>query len=270
MYSINYGQVMSMDINKTEELNLAVAKAVQHNGGNTIGLLSEKTLHSALKFYFCEDSSCHEIKFNGYVADILINNGDLPHIMEIQTKYAYRLAKKLNAYGEDIDVTVVIPIMTEKKICWIDPVSGNVTLPRKTPKHRNAFHALCEMYGIRDYICKNNITVCIVLLKCTEYKLCDGYGDSKKIHATKYDIVPEEMVDEIWLSEMCDFDIFRVFDDNVRFTCDEFAKAAKMTVGDARYAMLTLVKIGLIEECGKNGRKKLWRYTPNFTNKQHN
>lgn len=260
MYLINHRWVMSMDINKTEELNIAVAKAVQHNGGNTIGLLSEKTLHSALKFYFHDDVSCHEVKFNGYVADIFIDKGTRPHIIEIQTKYAYRLAKKLTAYGDDVDVTVVIPVITEKRICWTDPHTGDMTSPRTAPRHNNVFHALCEMYGIKDYICKKNITVCIVLLKCTEYKLFDGHGSSKKVHATKYDIVPEEIVDEIWLSELCDLEIFRLFDDDVQFTCNEFAKMAKMTVNDARYAMLTLVKLGLIEECGKDGRKKIWRY----------
>lgn len=249
-----------MDINKTEELNRAVSKALQRNKGNTIGLLAEKTLHSSLKFYFCDDETCHEIKFKGYVADIFSDKQTPPHIIEIQTKYAYRLTKKLAAYGNDADITVVIPVWIDKKIQWIDPETGQMSAKRHTSRKYNIFHSLCEMYGIREYLCRKNITVCVLMLKGTEYRLRDGYGKAKKTHATKYDIVPEEIEDEIWLSESSDFDIFRINELCKEFTSDEFAKASKMTCDDARHALLTLSYLNITEECGRCGRKKLWRY----------
>lgn len=250
----------NMDISKTEELNLAVNKALQYNKGNTIGLLAEKTLHSSLKFYFCDDETCHEVKFKGYVADIFLGSQTPPHLIEIQTKYAYRLAKKLAAYGDDADITVVIPVWVDKKIQWIDPETGEMSAKRSTTRKHNVFHSLCEMYGIREYLCRKNITICVLMLKGTEYRLCDGKGKSKKIHATKYDIVPEEIEDEIWLSELSDFDIFRIDKFCGEFTCDEFARETKMLKNNARRAILTLSYLNIIEECGKCGRKKLWRY----------
>lgn len=252
-----------MDISKTEELNLAVNKAVQRNKGNTIGQLSEKTLHSSLKFYFCEDETCHEVKFKGYVADIFLSNQTPPHIIEIQTKYTYRLAKKLAAYGNDADITVVIPVWIDKKIQWINPETGDMSTKRRTSRKYNVFHSLCEMYGIKEYLCRKNITVCVLMLKGTEYRLCDGYGKANKIHATKYDIVPEEIDGEVWLSELSDFDTFCIDELRGEFTSDEFAKASKMLLDDARRAILTLSYLNIIEECGKKGRKKLWRYKIN-------
>lgn len=262
MYPNKVYERSDMNISKTEELNLAVKKAVQRNRGNTIGLLAEKTLHSSLKFYFCDDETCHEIKFKGYVADIFSGSQTPPHIIEIQTKYAYRLAKKLEAYGDDADITVVIPVWLDKKIQWIDPETGDMSTKRSTSKKHNLFHSLCEMYGIKEYLCRKNITVCVLTIKGTEYRLCDGYGKDRKKHATKYDIVPEEIDDEIWLSELSDFDVFRIKELCGEFTSDEFAKCSKMSINDARYAVLTLSKLNIVEECGKKGRKKLWRYKP--------
>ena len=36
----------------------------------SIGLLGEKVLHAGLKFYFEPNSDFHEVKVNGFVADI--------------------------------------------------------------------------------------------------------------------------------------------------------------------------------------------------------
>ena len=46
-----------------------------------IGTLSEKTVHAVLKHYLVPIEQCHEIKCNGYVADIM-HDGE---IIEIQT-----------------------------------------------------------------------------------------------------------------------------------------------------------------------------------------
>ncbi|MBE5818012.1 MAG: hypothetical protein E7312_03050 [Clostridiales bacterium] len=248
-----------------EEQNIQLAKAVNtailQNKGNTIGLLSEKTLHSALKFYFCPDVSCHEIKFKGCVADVLINDVGYPHIFEIQTKQAWRLAKKLNAYQNDADVTVVLPLFRQKLIRWIDPQTGEVSEPHKSTRPKNIFSALREIYGIRQFICAPNVSVCILLMNGIEYKLLDGYGSNKKRRASKYDIIPEEILEEIWISEEADLCVFKLKElSDKEFTAREFAKAASLRLEEARWAMLALKALGLIEECGKRGRLKLWRY----------
>lgn len=46
----------------------------------SIGLLGEKVLHAGLKFYFEPNSDFHEVKINGFVADICNAEG----IIEIQ------------------------------------------------------------------------------------------------------------------------------------------------------------------------------------------
>ena len=42
---------------------------------NEIGILNERTLHAALKRYYEPDTSCHEVRYKGYVADVLNAQG---------------------------------------------------------------------------------------------------------------------------------------------------------------------------------------------------
>ena len=61
---------------------------------NSIGTLSEKTLHAVLKQYFDGDESHHEIKVGSYVADIVNEKG----IIEIQTRNFNKLRNKLERF----------------------------------------------------------------------------------------------------------------------------------------------------------------------------
>ena len=139
-------------------LNEALMLASFNRKTETIGVLAEKTLHSVLKYYFCSDSLLHEIKFKGYVADILEErNGNVPLIVEIQTKQAFRLAKKLASYADDAEIIIVLPVICEKTIALRSAVTGEIVSTRKSPKHPNIYHALKEAYGIREYINNRNI-----------------------------------------------------------------------------------------------------------------
>ena len=62
--------------------NAAVARALlRKREGGGIGMLGEKTLHSALKFYYEPNVLSHEQKTLGYFADVKIEEG----IIEVQT-----------------------------------------------------------------------------------------------------------------------------------------------------------------------------------------
>ncbi|MBR1563704.1 MAG: hypothetical protein IJ645_10920, partial [Ruminococcus sp.] len=84
---------------------------------NGIGTLGEKTLHAVLKTYFEPDPDSQEIRVGSFVADICCENG----IIEIQTRQFYRLVKKLEAFLEYADVTVVYPLCPVKYVRWHDP-----------------------------------------------------------------------------------------------------------------------------------------------------
>ena len=79
---------------------------------NKVGLLSEKTLHATLKYYFEPDKRYHEQKIGMHYADICRDG----QIFEIQTRSMNRLRDKLRAFLEEYRVCVVYPIPAEKTI----------------------------------------------------------------------------------------------------------------------------------------------------------
>ena len=97
---------------------------------NGIGTLSEKTVHSVLKYYLEPDTSFHEVKTGRYVADIRTPDG----IYEIQTRQFNKLRNKLEAFLPEYSVTVVYPIPHIKYLRWIyrsegsDPLSSQGSL----------------------------------------------------------------------------------------------------------------------------------------------
>ena len=98
-----------------EKFRNACDKVINHERQrNGIGTLGEKTLHAVLKNYYEPFGENQEIKIGGYVADIVGENG----VIEIQTRNFNKLLKKLEAFLEFCDVTVVYPMPALKYLRW--------------------------------------------------------------------------------------------------------------------------------------------------------
>ena len=86
-----------------------------------IGTYKEKTLHSVLKSFMCDDRDMHEVGIGDFVADALV--GDT--LIEVQTGGFYPLKKKLAYYltktGKNI--RLVCPMAVQKRVIWISPES---------------------------------------------------------------------------------------------------------------------------------------------------
>ena len=94
--------------------DLARNSAHSDEQSSEIGTLSERRLHSVLKFYYESDQNLHEIKVGRFFADILTGK----QIIEIQTGDLGRLGKKLDVFLKEHNVTVVHPMA---KNCVITP-----------------------------------------------------------------------------------------------------------------------------------------------------
>lgn len=242
------------------EFEEALRLAALREKEETIGELAEKTLHCVLKYFFCADSSCHEVKLNGYVADILEeqDNGE-QLITEIQTRQVFRLSRKLAAYGRQAQVRIVLPVVCNKRIVIKDSVTGEVVSSRMSPQHQSIYHAVKELYGIREYIGHDNIMVYAVLINAIEYKLYASATAGKRLKYERADIVPTEMLSMCVLKDKSAYAKLVPFEENVSFTAGELAKIEKIPLQTARQALLVLKTVGVVEECGKQGRKKLWK-----------
>ncbi len=228
-----------------------IGKERERNG---VGTLGEKTLHAVLKRYFEGESGSFEVKVGSFVADIVNEKG----IFEIQTRGFERLRGKLDAFLAKDDVTVVYPVAHTKYLCWIDRETGEISPRRKSPKTGTVFSALDEMYKIKFSLRSPNLHFCFVLLELTEYRRLDGWSRDKKKGSTRFERIPDALVDEVWVEGARDYAKLVPEGLGEEFTVKEFAKAAGLGARAAQNAVSVLKYVGAISQSGKRGNAYIY------------
>ncbi|WP_295151558.1 hypothetical protein [uncultured Ruminococcus sp.] len=216
-----------------------------------IGTLGEKTVHAVLKEYYGGGDESKEIAVGGFVADVVCEDG----IVEIQTRALYRLDRKLTALLPLCRVTVVYPVEQEKYLLTIDPDSGELLSRRKSPKKMGVWHGIAELYSIRGHLTDENLTVRLPLLTVEETRL-PAAGRYKR--AKKLDKLPLSITDEPVLHGAEDYAALLPEGLPDKFTAAEMAKLCRINAETARKCIGTLRAAGVLRECGKRGRCKLW------------
>lgn len=241
-------------------------------GEKGIGTLSEKSVHSVLKYYFAPDESFHEQKIGTFVADICIDG----EIYEIQTKQFYLMKRKLEYFLKEHEVTIVYPVSLENTLHWVecdadidtsinsladltDSKNRRITTSRKTRKKGMPYLFFHELYGIKDFLHHPNLHFILAIMATEEYRLLDGYGPQKKIRATKTDKVPIELLDLITIRKPEDYK--QLLPDGLpeEFTSDIFAKKAGIGRSLAGTALNILYEMKVVERIGKQGNAYVYR-----------
>jgi len=220
-----------------------------------IGTLSEKHIHKVLKLYFEPREECHEVEYLGSIADIKNENG----IIEIQTRAFDRLTPKLEKFLPELPVTVVYPLIIKKSIVWLNPETGEFGEPHKSPRAGRLSDALPELSKLAKFIPHANLTVKLVLLSATEYKMLDGWDKTKKRGATKLDNTPDEINGIIDLVSLEDYK--RLIPEKLgeSFTAAQFNKAAALRGRRAYFALKFLLNLGLLERELGEGRAYVYK-----------
>lgn len=219
-----------------------------------IGTLSEKTVHAILKNYYEPDQDNHEVALEGYVADIYNDNG----IMEIQTGNFNKMREKLSVFLNLYPVTIIYPMPCDKWVSWIDEQTGVVSKKRKSPKRWNCYYAFYEMYKIKEFLNNPNIRFKIVLLDMEEYRLLNGWNDTKKRGSTRYDRIPLGIREEITIEQIEDYIQFVPFDIEGGFKSSDFAKYAGIDIDTARQVLHILNHVGAVRRTGKTGNAHIY------------
>ncbi len=228
--------------------------ALQEQCKTSIGTYGEKSVHAILKRYVQPDTRFHELPVAGFIADVCF--GD--EIYEIQTAHFYSLRKKLDAFLQEYQVTVVYPIPYVKWICWTDPNTGEVAERRKSPKKGRAQYIFPELYRLRNYLQHPKLRFCIMLLDMEECRLLDGYGEQRKKHGTKHDRIPLRLERELWLCQPSDYRQLLPEGLPEAFTAKEFAKAAGVPLKTAQTGLLILTDLDIVKRIGKAARSYLY------------
>ena len=219
-----------------------------------VGTLGEKPVHKTLKYFLEPDRKRHEIKYNSFILDVM-RDGEA---FEVQTRAFDRLVPKLEGLTEHFRVTVVYPVIRERRLIWIAPEDGTAHPPRKVSKKRKISDILPELSKIKDFIGNENLTIRIYVISADEYRMLDGYGAEKKKRATKYTIIPTDIfeVRELCSREDCRMLIPEKLTET--FTAKQFYSAIGMRGRRACFALDLLRNFGLIKIVGKLGNAYLY------------
>lgn len=218
-----------------------------------IGTLSEKRLHRVIKSYVSEDSSSYELPVGKYVADVF-KDGE---IYEIQTGSFQRLLPKLSYYLEQTpySVTVIHPVIRNKRIIRIDPETGEILRSSLSPSHGSAADLLVQLFHVRDLLPNERIKIKLLLIDAEEYR----YSERVKYRRTgAYDseLFPISLISESDLSWAEDFRQF-LPQGTDSFCASDYSAFIKKK-GRKLYSCLNLLCSVDILQREKDGRKYIY------------
>lgn len=243
-----------------KQLFQQVCEKVLNSGQKSkgIGTLGEKSLHAILKNYFEPVEDNHEIKVGGFIADIAGEKG----IVEIQTRQFNKLRRKLEAFLSETEVTVVYPIAHVKWLVWIDEETGETTKRRKSPKRGKPCDILYELYKIKSFLQNPALHFCIVMLDIVEYRSLNGWSEDKKRGSMRYDRIPTELADEIYIYGPDDYGQLIPEGLEKQFTSKEFMKSSGLSLSASQTALNVLHSVGAVARVGKQGNRYIYEKAP--------
>jgi len=227
----------------------------QENGASGIGTLGEKPLHAVVKHYLAVNPSWHEQKIGRHVVDIFTGE----HIYEIQTRQFNKLRAKLDALLPQYPVTIVYPIPARKWLVWLDPQNGELTRPRLSPRRGRFNDVFFELYRIKSHLSDPNLSLLILQIDLEEYRLLNGWSRDRKRGSWRNDRLPLNLEDELFIEGPDAYHRLLPADLPDCFTSAGFAKAVRMSDRRAQTALNVLLSLGVVEVCGKEGRRRLYR-----------
>ena len=220
-----------------------------------VGGLAEKSVHKILKLTLEPNTSMHEVKFLGSIADIKNGEG----IFEIQTKNHHTLIPKLKKFLPNSKVTIVIPLIKEKFVRWINVETGEISEKKRSPKHDDVYTALNLIFSLSELISDKNLKVKLVFFEADEYKRLDGWDKTRKRGASKADKIPTKILEVIDLDSVESYRRYIPEELANEFLAKDFQKAIKRPARFTYYVIRFFVGIGLIEQVGKRGNAFVYK-----------
>ena len=216
----------------------------------SIGTYGEKSMHRELKWWIEPSSEFHEIQVGKYIADIKNSAG----ITEIQTQSFYKLRNKLEAFLPEHAVTLVYPLVHEKRIFTIDKESGAIIRSRLSPKRGNFYASFWELYQIKQYLSNENLSLRLLLLDVSERRF--EANRRKRYH--KVDTTIRSLYDELKIECGIEYgkDYLKLIPSNLAdpFTTSAYALSTGVNKRIAGAALNVLLHVGAVQRTGKAGR----------------
>lgn len=228
-------------------------------GASNIGGLGEKTLHLTLKYFFEENSDYHEVSVGKYFADVLRDG----RALEVQTRNFCSFRKKLAYVSERMPVTVVHPIIAQKRLFWTELEGGEISGGRISPKHCDIYDTFRELVYIRELLHRENLSFCFPVIECSEYKLLCGWDSEKKKGSVRYNLVPEKLLGFYEFDTAFAFSVLLPEGENNFFTVKEISSLTGKDRRTANAFVNVLKYLDILREDGKKGKAIKYVYGEN-------
>jgi hypothetical protein len=137
---------------------------------HNIGVLKEKSLHSALKEWYAQPGDQFEVSVDGFVVDIV--RGGL--LVEIQTRNFGALKPKLAELVVRHPVRLVYPIAAEKWVVKLAEDGVNQLSRRKSPKRGVFEHVFEELVSFPKLLLNPNFSIELLLIQEEEVRRYEG------------------------------------------------------------------------------------------------
>ena len=217
-----------------------------------IGTLSERTLHRAVKEYLEPDVRCQEVPVAGIVAD-LFRDGE---VIEVQTGSVTPLVKKLLGLPP-MPVTIVLPIIREKRICTVDE-NGVLLRCRKSPKRGTVYDCYYQLPRLLPLLGREKLTLRLLLLDADEYRTEAPNARVGRRDCRRLDRVPTAFGEELELAFPTELGALLPPGLPDPFTREELRKLTRLSVRGMSGGLSALMKLGAVRPAGKDGRRTLY------------
>ena len=230
-------------------------ESARHGAG--IGLLSERSLHAALKEYLRQPGDALEVKLGRYVIDLV--RDDL--LIEIQTRHLYALRPKLRRLLDDgRRIHLVHPLPAER---WIvrEDAAGRRISRRKSPKCAAVHDIFTELVRLPDLAAHPNLTLEVLLIQEEQVWRDDGQGSWRR---GRWSLVDRRLVGvrgAAVFGAPADYLVLLPSLPEL-FTNADLAQTGGWNSHLAAKATYSLQRMGLLESPGKQGRRNLYRLKP--------
>lgn len=246
----------------TKEDFFSACQAVHGGDDGGVGTLSEKTVHAVLKHCCAPYADDREVKIGGYIADAVGEAG----IIEVQTKGFYQMRKKLSAFLSACPVTVVWPCVETLWLRKIDPVTGEAGKRRKSPRRQSPEELFFELMGLGELLAEPGLSFKVVRLEAEELRSAEK-EPGRKGHWPAYRKIDRYPVGFYGEIDICGAgELWKLLPGvsgplPERVTAPEFAALSGTGREVARAALKAFCYAGMAAEDGKEGRKKVYRFT---------
>lgn len=218
---------------------------------NTIGVLSEKTLHKIIKNLYESNINNQEVKIGPYYVDILKEN----NIIEIQTKQFNKMRDKLNHLLslDKYNINIVYPVFNSKMIYFIDEFNS-LSNGKKSPKKLRIPEVFYELYKIKQILENKNLKITLLIFDIDEVRI---KANNRKGFEC-FDRIPKKLINVIELYNKDDYIKLLPLNLNEEFSVKDLSLLYKCDVKYVNYMLNVMKYLDVVEVLRKDGKKYIY------------